>query len=533
MGTRSAWFRAVAAAILVASLAAIGAAQEPRTGGTLTVGIRNVDYDTLDPHVSLFRQSAYVFLNIFDRLVHLDPETGEFTAGLATSWEPNDDATVWTLTLREGVTFHDGTAFDAEAARFNFERMVDPATQSAQAGPLMGPYVETEIVDDFTVRVHFREPYAIFPTAMAQPFILMVSPTAVETYGTDFVEHLVGSGPFRFVSEIRGNEVVLERNPDYAWGPSFLHEGPAYVERLIFRFILEDETRLGALQTRELDIVDEIPPARFTIFDQDPNTQVFAAVMPGYTRNLWMNTSVPPTDEHLVRRAVNHAIDREGISAGVLGGVYPAAYNILTPPTLFYDASVESMYDFDPERAGALLDEAGWSEFNSAGYRVKDGRELRLFHATFPGFVAEAPAEVVQSNLRDVGIRFDINVMTGSAMMEGMASIDGTFNTALIGWSSVDPGLILSRVFHSSSLGELNWPHFYSDELDALLDRALQSTSMDERAELYAQIQHIVMEAATVAPIYADVSLFAARQGVHGIRFDNAAYPIFFDIHLD
>jgi peptide/nickel transport system substrate-binding protein len=261
--------------------------------GELTVAIRNIDYDTFDPNVSSFTQAAYVFRNIFDRLIYID-ENSNLVPWLATSWEANEDATAWTIELREGVTFQDGTPFDAEALKFNFERMVDPATQSRQAGPLLGPYDRTEVLGEHTVQVHFTEPYALFSFALSSPFMGIVSPSAVQEAGDRFNQVLIGSGPFKFVSENPQIEVVLEKNPDYNWGPQGLHEGAAYLDRLVFKFILEDETRLATLLTGETDIIDEIPPAQVDRMLQDPNFAVFGAPKVGIARSIFFQHRKAP-----------------------------------------------------------------------------------------------------------------------------------------------------------------------------------------------------------------------------------------------
>lgn len=505
--------------------------QQVRAGGELVIAIRNIDYDTFDPHVSSFTQAAYVFRNIFDMLVYLDTE-GNYVPGLATSWEATDDARVWTLTLREGVTFHDRTPFNGQVVQFNFDRMVNPATGSKQAGPLLGTYERTEVIDEHTVKVYFKESYALFPFALTQAFTGMVSPAAVERYGDKFNEHLIGSGPFKFVSEIPHNEVILERNLDYKWAPAFLHQGPAYLDKLVFRFILEDETRLAALETGEAHIIDEIPPAQVTRLQQDPNYQVFGAPKVGIARGIHFNTELPPTDDVLVRKAILYAIDREAINEAVFKGVYPLAYQVLTRGTRFYDKSLENMYPYDPQKAIKLLEEAGWTAINAEGYRMKDGTVLSLFHATFPGFVAEAPAEIIQAQLKKVGIKFDINVMTGTAMMDGIAARNSTFNSALIGSYSPDPGLLLRRFYHSSGLGTTNYAHYTNRELDQLLESGLATTDEKKRAEIYTKVTRIIMEEALVAPIYANVSVFGARSQVQGFRFDPYAHPVLFDVHL-
>ncbi len=499
--------------------------------GTLTIGIRNVDYDTFDPHASAFTQAAYVFRNIFDRLVYLD-ENANYVGGLATAWDASDDATEWTIALRDDVTFHDGSALTAGVVKFNFDRMKDPATESKQAGPLLGSYAGSEVIDDTTLKVTFETPYALFPFALSSPFMGIVSQQAVEEHGANFNEALVGSGPFKFVSEIPGNEVVLERNDDYDWGPSIFHAGPAHLESVVFRFILEEEARLSALETGEVLIIDEVPPGAVDRVQENSRTSVLGAPKVGLARGIHFNTAFPPTDDIRIRQAIMHAIDRDEIDQIVFKGVYPVAYQLLTRGVKFYDDSVENMFPFDPDRAIALLEEAGYTEINDDGYRMKDGEAISIFHATFPGYVAELPAEVIQAQLKRVGIEFLVNVMTGTAMMDGMASMDSTFNTALIGTYSPDPGLFLDRMYHSSAIGTRNWSHWATDELDVLLRQGLETGDEAERMDIYQQVQRIINENALGAGIYANVSVFGVSDRVEGFQFDPYAHPEIFDIAI-
>ena len=502
-----------------------------KKGGTLSVAIRNVDYDTFDPHVSAFSQAAYVFRNVFDRLVYLDDEANTIP-WLATSWKANQNVTEWTLKLREGVTFSDGSPLNSEVIVFNFNRMKNPATGSKQAGPLLGKYNRAVAVDELTVKVYFDEPYALFPFALSSPFMGIVSQTAVEKYGDKFNENLVGSGPMIFENEVPNVEVTLRKNPNYFWSPTNLHAGPAYVDKLVFKFILEDETRHATLRVGETQIIDEIPPAKVDSMKADPNFQVLCAPKVGMSRRIHFNIDHAPTDDKRVRMAFLHAIDRNEIDKAVFKGVYPVSYQVLTRGVRFYDSSLENMYAFDKEKAKSLLDRAGWSNINSDGYRTKNGKVLSLFHATFPGYVAEVPAEVLQAQLKRVGIKFDINVMSGTAMMDGMTNLKSTFNTALVGTYSPDPGLFLKKIYHSSAMGSFNFSHYTTPELDKLLEGGLATANSDERSAIYKKIQKIIMDAAIVGGLYANASIFGTSKKVEGFKFDPYAQPEFFDVWI-
>jgi peptide/nickel transport system substrate-binding protein len=497
--------------------------QEPVEGGELIIGIRFEDFGTLDPHVTNLTQTAYVFGHIFEKLVYLDAD-GSLLPWLATDWEASDDYTEWTLTLRDDVMFHDSTPFNAEAVQFNFDRMVDPATNSRTAGPLLGSYQRTEVVDDYTVRVFFEDPFALFPFALTSPWIAMVSPTAVETYGDRFDEILIGTGPFKFVSQTPQIEVVLEKNPDYDWGPAGFQDGPAYLDRIVFKLVLEEASRMATLETGETQIIDEVPATRVAGMQDAGVFQIVGAPRLGIARSNFLNTSLPPTDDLRVRQAILYGTDREGLNAAVFRGVYPIAYQVLTPGVRFYDESLDDMYPFDPERAIELLEEAGWTEINSEGYRVRDGEVLTINHATFSGYVAEAPSEIIQAQLRDIGVRMDITVI-GSGFIDIVSELDSPYHSALIATYSPDPGLILNRTFSCANVGSSNWAFFCDPELDALLQAGLETADEAEREGIYREVQRIIQENALVLPLYANVNVFGLNQSVQGFRFNAYGHP--------
>jgi len=410
--------------------------------------------------------------------------------------------------------------------------MVDPETNSRTAGPLLGPYERSEAIDDTTVRVIFSEPYAQFAFALSSPFVGIVSPTAVETYGDDFDEHLVGTGPFKFVRQEPQIEVVLERNDDYAWGPEKFQDGPAYLETVTFKLILEEETRLAALETGEAEIVDEVPATRVASIRDAGRFELLGAPRLGIARSNFLNAMLPPTDDVRIRRAINYAVDVEAINQAIFRGVYPFAKQVLTEGVRFYDPTYDNYYPFDPERAIELFEEAGWTEINDDGYRVKDGEELFINHATFAGYVAEAPSELVQAYLRDVGVRMDITVV-GSGYVDVVSAVDSPYHSAHVATYSPDPGLILNRVFNSAGIGSANWGHYANEELDRLLQAGLATSDEDERADIYSEIQRIFAEDAVALPLYGNVSIFGFDPIVQGFGFNAYGHPELLGVWLD
>ena len=504
--------------------------EEPEVGvgGSVTMAIRNHDYDTLDPHISRFTQSHIVFMNMFDPFIWLGPD-GEYYPGLAREWEMEDEGRIWNLHLREDVVFHDGTPFNAEAAKISFDRIVDPATGSVGAVDRMGSYRESEVVDDYTIRVYFDEPTPNWMYDLTGHWITAVSPTALEEYGSDeFENHLVGTGPFKLKEEVFQTQVTLERNPDYNWGPDFMeNQGSPHLDELIFRFIHEDETRFSALETGEVQIIDEVSPAQVQTLQDSADFDVEIIPRLGIARGYHIDTTMEPMDDIRVRKAFIKAIDVDLICETVLEGVYPPAHSVLVEGTLFYDPDTE-IYDFNPEKAREHLDDAGWVEGDD-GYRYKDGERLEIRMGTFPGFVSEAPAEFVDSMLRDVGMAFSIEVLDGGPFMSTFSDPEANpWHVGHIGTYDVDPIIPLYRFYHSEQIGGSNYSRLQSDEVDDLLNRAMATTDLNEKEELIKEIQMIVMEQALVRPVYGNVSMFGySTVDFEGLNYDLRGFGLF------
>ncbi|MCC6944770.1 MAG: hypothetical protein IT335_09350 [Thermomicrobiales bacterium] len=318
------------------------AAQDGRAGGEIVVGL-DYEMDNLDPAVTPYAVSHWVMMNIFDTLVWRGTD-GTFYPGLADSWEINEDGTVYTFKLKQGVTFHDGTPFDAEAVKFAFDHIVDPETRSGFASSLLGPYDHTEVIDEFTAAVHFSASYAPFLDSASQAFLAIPSPTAVQADREAFLRNPVGTGFMKFVEWVPNSHITLTRNDDYDWAsPVFAHTGPVYLDKITFRFYLDNSTRLAALEAGDANLVqgpllNEIPRLNES---SDFSTNV--PMNPGLPSVAFCDTTKAPTDDLAVRQALNIALDRELIvQIGMFGQALPA-YGPLWESTPYYSAAVEEL----------------------------------------------------------------------------------------------------------------------------------------------------------------------------------------------
>ena len=475
-------------------------AQQPAPGGTLGVGLP-IEPDILDPHVGSSRYDTVVERMLFDSLVYRT-EKGEFLPFLATSWETSDDGLSWTFHLRDGVTFHDGTPFNAEAMKFSFDRMVDPDIKSQAAAEQMGPYESSDVVDPMTIKVNFKTPYAAFLSYLSGAYLAPVSPAAVEASGADFGTQPVGTGPFKFVEWVPQSDIVIERNPDYAWAPPDYHQGAPYLDSIRFTFISEEAQRVNALEAGETDVI-LYAPARDVARMGDQGFESAAVEVPGIAQVCIVNAATTPTDELAVRQAVNYGVDQQKIIDVINEGVGQPLHNVISPGVWGYDPAAASMYSYDPAKAAELLESAGWTK-GSSDIREKDGQPLEMLWLHFPNRTPGVP-ELMQAQLREIGIDVKIEASDNPGNMTRARNRE--VNLEWMTWESDDPS-ILRVLYHSENMGN-GWNYaFYQDpHLDEVLEGIDSTLDLDKRKALVSEAQKIIMEQALVLPLQVDTNV--------------------------
>ena len=505
---------ALAAAPVLSSTRFQVSAQEPQAGGSLTVGLQSEPSDNIDPHRTPWAVSHNIMMHVFDTLVWQDPGDGSFHPGLADSWEAAPDGMSYSFTLKSGVTFHDGTPFDGEAVKFSFDRIVDPETASGFSANLIGPYTATEVVDAQNITVTFSEPYAPFLDSLSQAFLGIVSPTAVEEFGDDFgVTAAAGTGPFMFSEWVRSDHLTLVKNPDYDWaGGLFLHTGPAYLDEIIFRFIPEDLTRSGTLESGETQLIELVPASDVEILES-AGYQILAGRAPGIPSVIQINLTKAPTDDPAVRRAIALATDKQAIIDAAYFGVYDPATSPLSGVSWAYNADTAAHSVFDPDAAATELEAAGW--LLNGDIREKDGAQLSLELIATQNMIY---AELWQSQLREVGINVNIQIVDNGTWIE--AGSTGGHNVTPIGWISSDP-IILEHLYHSRNIGSgFNWSFIDDPAIDALLDAGKASVDVEERRSSYGQVQMLLLEQNAVLPIYDQIGYNGLAPNLHDVRTD-------------
>lgn len=501
------------------------------SGGTIVYGL-TLTPSGIDPHIDASSELGIPLTSVYDPLVWLTPD-GEFVPGLAESWEVSEDGLVYTFRLRDDVTFHDGTPFNAEAVQFSLDRIADPETASRKAGGMLGPYDHTEIVDETTVRVHFEEPYAPFLASLSTVYLAMVSPEAVSTWGDEYQFHQVGTGPFVFEEYVPKDHLTLVRNDDYDWAPSFFdHQGPPELEEVTFRFYTDPATRLLALESGDADVMGEVPPQDAVRLDDGSDYALMPVPIPGQPLQFFMNTRRTPTDDRRVRKALIYAVNRSAIVETVFESYSPVAYGPLNRSTFAYDPTIEGAYAYDPDKAVGLLEEAGWTDSDGDGIRDRDGRPLELETILMGwGYIPEV-GQMLQNQLGQVGIAIKSRQMTFSNALGDVA--DGRYHLVPFLFSNSDPD-ILRTTFHSSNVdGGFNWSKVSDSQLDAWLEEGKEAMNEAERRAIYAKIQQHIMEEAMILPIRDYVNLNAADVAVQDLRYDRQGwFPWLYEVHVE
>jgi peptide/nickel transport system substrate-binding protein len=505
------------------------AAPAPRPGGVVVYGTES-DPDRLDPNLSGLRTAQIVFFQIFEPLIVRDPVDNTFKPWLATSWDVSQDGKAYTFKLRRDVKFHDGSPFNAEALKFNMDRTHDPALATRCGGCAVGFYEATDVVDPYTARIRLKTAWAPFLDSMSLHY-RMVSPEQVRKVGhQDFGRHPVGTGPFRFVEWIPNNRIVLERNPDYGWpSPIFRNKGRSYVDRVIFRMIPEPSTRVAALEAGEIHVASAVPSQDFARLSKDQRFQAIIGLSPGIPFTFPMNTTKPPTNELAVRRALEWGIDREIIAKASYQafqpfGAFRPAYTLLSHTTWGYDKSTE-MYDYDPDRARALLEEAGW-RVGADGIRQKGGQRLEVVLNSWE----HGPPEIMQSHLRRIGVSLKIGIMNALAVNE--AQRKGESHMSPLPAARTDPD-VLSAFLHSRNVGVFNFSFVKDSELDQVFDQAATELDAVKRKQLYVKAIRIALERAYMLPVHNRDNVSLASVRVQGLRFDvTGFFPWVYEVSL-
>jgi peptide/nickel transport system substrate-binding protein len=496
-------------------------ARRMQEGGTTLRIARGQATDTLDPQKSTLLVAHEVMWQIYDSLIYLD-EAGTVHPGAATEWAFSDDNLTLTFKLRPDVKFHDGTPLDAQIVKDTVARMIDPATASPNVG-MLGPLDAVEVIDPLTVAYKFTAPFVPIFVGLGYSYCAPISIPAVAQHGDQFGRNPVGTGPYKFVSWNADDSIVLEKNPEHTWATTFYKTQQApQIDRVEFVVIPEDATRLSALSSGEVDVVagtDAVPIDKIRSLQSEAGIKVVTRPVVGvYYANL--NHKMAPFDNVKVRQAISYAIDRESIVGLVLDGQGKPAVSLLASAFGDYNPNVEP-YTYDPEKAKALLTEAGFP----------DGFETTYLNIAPPAVFTRV-AEVIQENLAAINVQIEIQSFpVAQWVSEGNS---GKYGISFSYYTYSDPD-VLMLLARSGAFFNFSWPTGlesdpalkFDDELDALLDQQRLTFDKEARRELLWQAQARINDQAHYVNLWEGVYAAAMKEDVQGLDIDLVGF-----IHL-
>lgn len=537
---RRAALAALVPVLVLASCAsdpAESAGTTPRDGGTLVYATGDAEPSCLDPHVGGNYPQALISTHVLEPLVGRDAD-GEILPWLATAWEVSPDALTWDFTLADDVTFTDGTPFDAEAVKVNVAHLQDPATGSSTGYLALAKVAEVEVVDATHARFHLSEPDSALLESLSQQWTAIQSPAGIARGTEANCAAPVGTGPFVVESWTPQQQVDLVRNDDYTTvAPEAEHAGPAYLDRIVWRFIPDAATRYAALQSGEVHVIDNPQPDAVASAQAGGDITDIDAPRPGSVNRIELNSGQAPFDDIRVREAFIRAADVDPGIETLYAGTVTRSYSPLSSSEPLA-TSDDSLFGTDADAANALLDAAGWTARDGDGYRTKDGARLTL---RFPVSTNQSVAaeqslfEQIQANARSVGFEVVITPLDLSGWYGALAADE--YEIVSAPYTKVGPD-VLRILYHSDGIIPAPSGYFANHAkiadpaLDDALDRAASTTDPAERAALYAQAQQTVLEGFYLLPLYDQQNHFLSR-GTTGIRtLHTVSTPTFLDTRL-
>ncbi|HET7879571.1 MAG TPA: ABC transporter substrate-binding protein [Acetobacteraceae bacterium] len=486
-------------------LASTAHAETPSRGGTLTVGLSN-DAKTYDPIFSVQYTERYVLYLAFDTLVRYGPDFS-IHPELAESWETAPDGKRIVFTLREGVTFQDGTPFDATSVKWNIDQRLDENVNSPQRQVLAPIVASVEVIDPMHVAFNLVAPSPVLFSLLGERAGFMVSPTAWRQRGPAFGTQPVGTGAFVLKEWTRGSRVVLERNLNY-W-----QKGLPYLDRIVVQDLAGSVIGVQRLLTGEIDYVDQLTPADVLPIEKRPGI-VLKPITVGRWYFLQWHVNEPPFDNSKLRQAFAHAIDRGRLNEITMRGQGMVSDGPTPPGLWWYDPDLRS-YPHDPARAKALLAEAGHP----------NGFEYVL--STPQVTVFQQINQLMQEQLNAVGIKVTLQPVAASEWYARVVS--GATNLTPTRWTQrADPDGLLYILFHSK--GFANTMKYRNERVDALLDQARTVYDVAQRKQLYAEAQRQIVADLPIVPLLFGAEYAALRSSVNGFEWVPDQIPRFRDL---
>ena len=513
--------------------ASIARNQDAPQGGELVYAMERIVSDTLNQHRSNDTVSRVIAHNVLDNLVAVNPADGTVNPWLAESWTVSDDGKTYTFTLRQDVLFHDGTPFNAAAVKRNFDETMDPAQKPGFAFTAMGgsAYSSTDVVDEHTVSVTFKQPFAAFLLYLSDGGLGIDSPAAMDAAGENYgLTSLVGSGPYKFVEYVPTDHVTIEKNPDYAWPAAvFGVTGPTPLDKVTFREVPESSVRAQAAVQGEVPLARIVEPNVPEVQGQTGIT-IKATPKAGSTRMFVMNLVNGPTADINVRKAVNMAIDKEAMLQlpGWAGfgrpGIAPMPSNMV--PNGDLSSLVQYDIPYDVDGANKLLDDSGW--IKNGDLREKDGVQLILDMAVTQIDVDNGQIEPIDGFLREIGAQ--LNIKAGDFNYWIDAYQKGEYHMSLMSDSGYIAVGIIQEFFEE---GQPFAVYGIADaDLNAAITAAIEAPTLDDQWKSLFDAMGLAMQEVVGVMAWEQDYLDAMSDKVQNLLYSEIGFPYFYGAAL-
>ncbi len=522
---------ATGALVAMADFTPARSASEPNKGGDITFLIDSLGDSWIPNNSAISSFQGHIWGHVTDKLVYVDA-AGKASPWIAERWEQNDSATEFTLHLKSGVTFSDGTPLDASATVANLDIWYAGRKKEGinPIGLFPKTYDHAEAVDATTVKVFFKKPTLGFIPTLGYHGSILISPKTIAQPAAQQADlsKTSGSGPYVVDSWKEGDFVKLVKRKDYNWGPAAVgHTGPAYLDTITYKLVSEPSLRVAAVQSGQADVAYNASPQELTSLKQDGFTVATPRYL-GFVNGWAINTKLAPYDDVKVRQALQAGINRREI----IDTVYTPDWKLATS---FIQSNVPGATDhsellaYNPDRAEKLLDEAGWKK-GADGIRTKDGKQLSLTLNSNPYLVTSRSIdELIAQQLGKIGWKVDIRaydvVTYGQKVQYGGAGVPAYEVTR----SFIDAGTVASILTNANN-GE-NWFALgESDQkINELRDKIASAGSLEARNPLLDELQKYVLEQGYFIPRTQMVQrIYVQSPKLKGETYNGVAYASYY-----
>jgi len=467
----------------------------------LRIGV-GIDADSLNPHETTTALIQNICSFMYDTLFEQN-EKGDFVPLLATEKSISKGGLTWTFKLRRGVKFHDGAPFNSEAVKAGLDRLLDPKIRA----PLRfyaGMISKVEVVDDYTVRIHLKYPYAMLDSVFTQMVSAPFSPKAIKEIGDKLSVQPVGTGPFRFGEWVKGERIVLVRNDDY-------YGKKPTLERIIFRIIPDHSTRTAMLRAGDLDMIDIPQPPDVATLEKDPNLKVLHEPSSRIVF-IGINNQKEIFKDKRVRQALNYAVDKDLISKKIQFGLANVVEGPM--PVSYFGYHKMGKYEYNPKKAKELLTAAKFPMDTKVSLITPTGRYA------FDKQVAEA----VQAYLNDIGLQVELRTYDWPTYMAMIMKPpeQSEVQLFLMGWRNpiLDPDFLYMGALHSAAWPPkgMNSAYYKNPEFEKLIEEGRATQDPNKRKDIYKRAAAVLWDDAPLIFLYEPTYTIAHRKNVKGIK---------------